>query len=127
MLAETPAFSGFSSNDIPATQRFYADTLGLRVTQEDDTLTLHLGNGANVLIYPKDDHQPATYTCLNFPVPDVDAAVDELTRRGVTFEHYGEEFDQDERGIMRGNGPTIAWFKDPVGNILSVIEGPGPS
>jgi catechol 2,3-dioxygenase-like lactoylglutathione lyase family enzyme len=127
MLADAPAFSGFSSNDISATQRFYADTLGVRVTQEDDMLTLHLGNGASVLVYPKDDHQPATYTCLNFPVPDVDAAVDELARRGVTFEHYGEEFGQDERGIMRGNGPAIAWFKDPVGNILSVIEGPGPS
>ena len=122
MLAQSPAFSGMSSNDIPATRRFYAETLGLRVTDDDDNLTLHLGNGAEVLVYPKEDHQPATYTCLNFPVPDVDAAVDELTRRGVTFEHYGPEFGQDERGIMRGNGPTIAWFKDPVGNILSVIE-----
>lgn len=122
MLAQSPAFSGFSSNDIPATRRFYAETLGLRVTEENDMLTLHLGGDATVLVYPKEDHQPATYTCLNFPVPDVDAVVDELTGRGVKFEHYGAEFGQDERGIMRDNGPTIAWFKDPAGNILSVIE-----
>ncbi len=122
MLARSPAFSGLSSNDIPATRRFYAETLGLEVTEENGNLTLHLGSGVQVLIYPKDDHQPASYTCLNFPVPDVDAAVDELLRRGVKFEHYGPEFGQDERGVMRGNGPTIAWFTDPAGNILSVIE-----
>jgi catechol 2,3-dioxygenase-like lactoylglutathione lyase family enzyme len=122
MLAQSPAFSGFSSNDIAGARRFYAETLGLEVTEDNGMLTLHLGSGASVLVYPKEDHQPATYTCLNFPVPDVDAAVDELTRRGVTFEHYGPDFGQDERGIMRGNGPTIAWFKDPAGNILSVIE-----
>ncbi len=125
MLSQSPAFTGFSSNDIPATRQFYADTLGIRVTEENDILSLHLDNGAEVIVYPKEDHQPATYTCLNFPVPDVDAAVDELTRRGVTFEQYGPEFGQDERGIMRDNGPTIAWFKDPVGNILSVIEQDG--
>lgn len=120
MLAQSPAYSGFSSDDIPGTRRFYTDVLGLEVTEENENLTLHLGSGATVLIYPKENHEPATYTCLNFPVPDVDAAVDELTRRGVRFEHYGPEFGQDERGIMRGNGPTIAWFKDPAGNILSV-------
>ncbi len=122
MLAQSPAFSGFSSNDIPATRRFYAEALGLDVGEEGDNLMLNLGGGAKVLIYPKEDHRPATYTCLNFPVPDVDAAVDALTHRGVTFEQYGPEFGQDQRGIMRGNGPTIAWFTDPVGNILSVIE-----
>jgi catechol 2,3-dioxygenase-like lactoylglutathione lyase family enzyme len=125
MLAQSPAFSGFSSNDIPATRRFYAETLGLDISEEGDNLTLNLAGGAKVLVYPKEDHQPATYTCLNFPVPDVDAAVDELTQRGVRFEHYGPEFGQDERGIMRDNGPTIAWFKDPVGNVLSVIEQEG--
>ena len=122
MLAQSPAFSGISSNDIPATRRFYAETLGLDVTEDDGMLTVRLGSGATVLVYQKDDHQPASYTCLNFPVPDVDAAVTELEGRGVKFEHYGPEFGQDERGIMRGNGPTIAWFTDPAGNILSVIE-----
>lgn len=122
MLAQSPAFGGFSSNDIPATKRFYADTLGLEVTEENGLLTLHLGGGGTVIVYPKDNHEPASYTCLNFPVPDIDAAVDELGRRGVTFEHYGAEFGQDERGIMRGNGPAIAWFTDPAGNILSVLE-----
>lgn len=122
MLAQSPAFAGFSSNDIPATKRFYAETLGLEVSEENGILTLRLGGGGTVIVYPKDDHQPASYTCLNFPVADIDAAVDELSRRGVTFERYGAEFGQDERGIMRGNGPAIAWFTDPVGNILSVLE-----
>ncbi len=122
MLAQSPAYQGFSSNDIPATRRFYAETLGLDVSEEEGILALRLGGGARAIIYPKDDHKPATYTCLNFPVPDVDAAVTELESRGVKFEHYGPEFGQDERGIMRDNGPTIAWFTDPVGNILSVIE-----
>ena len=88
-------------------------------------LELHLGSGAVVLVYPKDDHQPANYTILNFPVSDVDAAVDGLTKAGVTMEHYGADFGQDEKGISRGNGPTIAWFKDPSGNIIAVLdEGP---
>lgn len=123
MLAQSPAFAGLSTNDIPATKRFYAETLGLEVSEENGILTLRLGGGGTVIVYPKDDHQPASYTCLNFPVADIDAAVDELSRRGVTFERYGAEFGQDERGIMRGNGPAIAWFTDPVGNILSVLEG----
>ena len=97
-------------------------TLGLNVTEENGLLNLHLAGGKDVLIYPKENHKPATYTTLNFPVKDIDAAVDWLTARGVTFEQYGKDFDQDERGIMRDNGPSIAWFKDPAGNILSVID-----
>jgi len=122
MLKDSPAFSGFSSNDLPRAKEFYSQTLGLEVTEENGMLTLHLGGGKTVLIYPKDDHQPATYTTLNFPVKDIDAAVDELSRRGVEFERYGEDSGQDERGIARGYGPPIAWFKDPAGNILSVLQ-----
>ncbi|MCA1570544.1 MAG: VOC family protein [Chloroflexi bacterium] len=122
MLKDSQAFSGFSSNDIPKAKEFYSQTLGVDVGEENGMLTLTLGGGHNVLIYPKDDHQPATYTTLNFPVEDIDAAVDELTDRGVVFERYGEDAGQDERGISRGYGPPIAWFKDPAGNILSVIQ-----
>jgi len=125
MLKDSTAFSGFSTNDIPVTRDFYANTLGLHVTEENGMLTLHLAGGGSVLIYPKDDHEPAEYTCLNFPVADVDAAVDELVAKGVTFEHYGPEAGQDERGIAREYGPPIAWFKDPAGNILSVIQADG--
>jgi catechol 2,3-dioxygenase-like lactoylglutathione lyase family enzyme len=122
MLSDSPAYSGFSTNDIDASRRFYGDTLGLRVTEENGMLTVHLAGGRTVLIYPKDDHQPATYTTLNFPVRSIDAAVDELTTRGVEFERYGPDLAQDERGIMREWGPPIAWFRDPAGNVLSVIE-----
>ncbi len=125
MLTDSHAFSGFSTNDIESCRTFYADTLGLKVSDENGMLDLQLADGAHVLIYPKDDHQPATYTCLNFPVTDIDATVDALTKRGVTFERY-EGFEQDDRGVMRGNGPPIAWFTDPAGNILSVIEESGP-
>jgi catechol 2,3-dioxygenase-like lactoylglutathione lyase family enzyme len=123
MFKESKAFSGFSSNEIEASERFYGETLGLDVTAEMGGLGLHLAGGGEVFIYPKDDHQPATFTVLNFPVEDVEAAVDRLTAAGVTFERY-EGFDQDEKGIMRsdGEGPTIAWFKDPAGNILSVLQ-----
>lgn len=122
MLTDSQAFSGFSADDIQACRTFYADTLGLEVTDESGMLNLHLGGGANVLVYPKDDHQPATYTCLNFPVADIDATVGALVARGVTFLRY-EGMDQDERGIARGDeGPPIAWFTDPAGNILSVLE-----
>jgi catechol 2,3-dioxygenase-like lactoylglutathione lyase family enzyme len=114
------AFSGFSTNDIARAKEFYEQTLGLEVTEEEGMLTLHLG-GSNVLIYPKDNHEPATFTVLNLPVDNIDAAVDELTSRGIQFEHY-EGQGQDDRGIMREYGPPIAWFKDPAGNILSVIE-----
>jgi catechol 2,3-dioxygenase-like lactoylglutathione lyase family enzyme len=122
MLKDSPAFSGFSSDDLTKARDFYAQTLGVKVTEENGMLTLKLGGGQTVLIYPKDDHQPAAYTALNFPVKDIDAAVDELRGRGVEFERYGEGFGQDERGISRGMGPPIAWFRDPAGNILSLIQ-----
>ena len=121
MLRDSPAFSGFSANDIEAERRFYSETLGVTVEEENGMLNLHLGGGHNVLIYPKDDHQPATFTVLNFPVGDIDEAVDGLTAKGVTFERY-EGMGQDEKGIARQYPPPIAWFKDPAGNIVSGLE-----
>jgi predicted enzyme related to lactoylglutathione lyase len=122
MFRDSPAFSGFSTNDIDAARRFYGDTLGLDARMgEMGILELHLAGGGRVIVYPKDGHQPATYTVLNFPVADIDAAVDELSKAGVAMERY-EGMPQDDRGIMRGNGPDIAWFQDPAGNILSVIK-----
>jgi catechol 2,3-dioxygenase-like lactoylglutathione lyase family enzyme len=123
MLKDSKAFSGFSAGDIQMAEKFYSETLGLDVTESHDLLTLRLAGGNNVLIYPKSNHVPATFTVLNFPVQDVDLAVDELTKRGVRFENYDlPDLKTDEKGIMRGNGPTISWFKDPAGNILSVID-----
>jgi catechol 2,3-dioxygenase-like lactoylglutathione lyase family enzyme len=116
------AFSGFSVNDLAKAKEFYSNTLGLHV--EDDPAGLNLqmpGGGRGVLVYPKPDHQPATFTILNFEVDHIDVAVDDLTSRGVRFERY-EGLPADAKGIMRGNGPSIAWFKDPAGNILSVIQ-----
>ena len=124
MLADSPAFSGFAVPDVEAARRFYADTLGLRteVNQEmGGMLTLHLGGGTDVLVYPKPDHTPAGYTVLNFPVDDIDATVAELASRGVTFERY-PGMQQDENGVARGQGPAIAWFTDPAGNVLSVLQ-----
>jgi len=122
MFENTKAFSGFAVHDVAAARQFYGETLGLRVSDEHGMLTLHLAGGRDVLVYPKPDHAPATYTILNFPVDDIDAAVDELARRGVTFERY-DGFEQDEKGISRSDdGPPIAWFTDPAGNILSVLE-----
>ncbi len=121
MFKDSHAFSGFSSNDIPKAREFYTGTLGLDVTEENGMLTLHLAGGGSVLIYPKDDHQPASFTVLNFPVADIDQAVDALAKAGVQFERY-EGFGQDERGIARDNPPPIAWFKDPAGNIVSVLQ-----
>ena len=121
MLATSPAFSGFSTDDIATARAFYAGTLGLEVTEENGMLTLQLTGGGRVLIYPKDAHEPASYTVLNFPVDDIDAAVDELTAKGIAFEVY-EGSPQDARGIVREYGPPIAWFKDPAGNVLSVIQ-----
>lgn len=123
MLKDSKAFSGFSANDISKAKEFYAETLGLDVSEAHGLLTLRLGGGNNVLVYPKPNHVPATFTVLNFPVKDVDRAVDELRKRGVRFEIYDlPNLKTDDKGIMRGNGPTIAWFKDPAGNILSVID-----
>jgi predicted enzyme related to lactoylglutathione lyase len=123
MLGDSKAFSGFSANDIEKAKEFYGRTLGLKVSESNGLLTLHLAGGNNVLIYPKPNHTPAKFTVLNFPVDDVDQTVDELTKRGVRFEIYDlPDIKTDKKGIMRGNGPTIAWFKDPAGNILSVIE-----
>ena len=123
MLENSKAFSGFAAPDPGKVKEFYQETLGLKVTEEHGLLTLHLAGGNNVLIYPKSNHVPATFTVLNFPVDDVDLAVDELSRHGVRFEKYdGPVIKTDEKGIMRGNGPTIAWFKDPAGNVLSVLE-----
>lgn len=121
MLKDSRAYSGFSTNDVAATRAFYSDTLGVDVSEGDGMLTLRLGGGGRVLIYPKDDHRPADYTCLNFEVANIDEAVTDLASRGVSFERY-EGMEQDEKGIMRTYGPPIAWFKDPAGNIVSVIQ-----
>jgi len=126
MLKNSKAFSGFSAGDIPKVKEFYAETLGVNVSESHGVLTLRLAGGTNVLIYPKPNHVPATFTVLNFPVEDVDRAVDELKKRGVRFEQYNlPNLKTDEKGIMRENGPTIAWFKDPAGNILSIIDQTG--
>ena len=121
MLTNSKAFSGFAATDVEAAAKFYGDTLGLKTSIENGILTLHLAGDRPTIVYPKPDHEPANYTILNFPVDDVERAVDELTARGVQFDRY-EGFPQDEKGIMRGNGPDIAWFKDPSGNILSVLK-----
>ena len=123
MLTDSKAFSGFSVNDVSQARTFYADTLGLRVSEDNGMLTLHLAGDRDILVYPKDDHTPASFTILNFPVNDVEAAVDELTNRGVSFERYPDmEADMDEKGVFHGGGPLIAWFTDPAGNVLSVIQ-----
>jgi catechol 2,3-dioxygenase-like lactoylglutathione lyase family enzyme len=123
MLRDSKAFSTFAVDDVPAAERFYGETLGLGVAGEMGGLRLRLGTGAEVFVYPKADHTPASFTVLNFPVEDVEAAVDRLTAAGVRFEQYEGEIATDEKGIHRGGeGPTIAWFKDPAGNILSVLE-----
>jgi catechol 2,3-dioxygenase-like lactoylglutathione lyase family enzyme len=123
MLEKSKAFSGFAVPDIEKAKKFYGEMLGLKVSEDHGLLTLHLAGGNNVLIYPKPNHVPATFTVLNFPVDDVDRAVDELKKRGVPFEVYDlPDVKTDEKGIMRGKGPSIAWFKDPAGNILSVLE-----
>ena len=121
MLTDSKAFSGFSVDDMDAARAFYGETLGLETSEEHGLMTLHLAGDRGTLVYPKPDHQPASFTILNFPVQDIGRAVDELASRGVAFERY-EGFDQDERGIFRGGGPLIAWFRDPAGNVLSVIQ-----
>ncbi len=121
MLASSRAFSGFSVDDLHQARQFYGETLGLATSERYGLMTLHLHGDRDTLVYPKEDHVPATYTVLNFPVDDIEAAVDELTRRGVHFERYPGS-SQDEKGINRGEGPYIAWFKDPAGNVLSVLQ-----
>lgn len=123
MLGNSKAFPGFSVNDLQKAKEFYGRTLGLKVSESDEMLELQLGSGTNVLVYPKPNHSPATFTILNFPVDDVEQTVDALTKRGVRFEIYNEpDIKTDKKGIHRGEGPVIAWFKDPAGNILSVLE-----
>jgi catechol 2,3-dioxygenase-like lactoylglutathione lyase family enzyme len=123
MLSNSDAFSGFAVDDIDAARAFYADTLGLTVQLNDmGILDITLGSGAHVIAYAKADHEPAGFTILNFPVPDVEAAVDELNSRGVVTKIYDGEYGGDEKGISRGYGPEIAWFRDPAGNVLSVLS-----
>lgn len=121
MFTDTKAFSGFAVNDLQKAKQFYGETLGLRVSENYGLLTLHIAGGRDILVYPKEDHTPATYTILNFPVADIDKAADQLIERGVRFERY-ENLEADEKGIFRGGGPYIAWFTDPAGNILSVLQ-----
>jgi predicted enzyme related to lactoylglutathione lyase len=121
MFENTKAFSGFAVDDVEEAKRFYGETLGLKVTEEHGLLTLHIAGDRPTLIYPRPGHEPAAYTILNFPVDDIDAAVDALVERGIEILRY-EGMDQDERGVMRGGGPYIAWFTDPAGNILSVLQ-----
>lgn len=125
MLAHSNMFSGFAVDDIAAAKEFYGDTLGLEVTEADGMLHLHTTGGRDTLIYPKADHVPAGYTILNFPVDDIDAAVDELAVKGVEMARY-DGLQQDDKGILRGRaanrGPDIAWFTDPAGNVLSVLS-----
>jgi predicted enzyme related to lactoylglutathione lyase len=126
MLANAKATSGFAVDDVDAAKRFYSETLGVGVTvldEENGLLQLNLAGGRDALVYRKPDFEPATYTILNFEVDDVEAAVDDLSSRGVAFEQY-DGFEQDEKGIAHGPGPKIAWFKDPAGNILSVLQQP---
>jgi catechol 2,3-dioxygenase-like lactoylglutathione lyase family enzyme len=125
MFGQSQAFSGFSVDDVPKAKQFYGETLGLDVEEDHGMLVLHIAGGHDVLVYPKPDHTPATFTILNFPVDDIDDAVEELSGRGVAFQRY-EGFTQDEKGIARPpsseEGPPIAWFTDPAGNILAVLE-----
>jgi predicted enzyme related to lactoylglutathione lyase len=129
MFGQTKAFSGFSVDDLGKARQFYGETLGLPVEESGQgdmrMLTIKLGSGANVFVYPKDNHTPASFTILNFPVDDIDVAVDELTKRGVSLERYSA-FEHDAKGVVRGpgsEGPTaIAWFTDPAGNVLSVLQ-----
>jgi predicted enzyme related to lactoylglutathione lyase len=124
MFKHTKAFSGFSVDDLQKAKAFYQQTLELEVTEEPmGILTLHIDGGSKIIVYPKPNHEPATFTVLNFPAADVEKTVDELTGRGVQFEQYDfGKMKTDKKGIVRGFGPTIAWFKDPAGNIMSVLD-----
>ena len=123
MFKDTKAFSSVSVNDLSAAKSFYSEILGLKVDEMPEGLSIQLAGGGNVFLYPKPNHEPATFTVLNFMVDDVDKTVAELKKRGVQLEHYDlPDLKTDAQGIFRGNGPTIAWFKDPAGNILSVLH-----
>lgn len=123
MLNESKAFGSFSVDDIAKAKEFYSRALGLKVTEDEmDAVLLHLSGGNQVFLYPKPDHKAATFTVLNFPVPDIEQAVRFLNERGVRFEQYEGELKTDAKGIYRGEGPLIAWFKDPAGNILSIVQ-----
>ena len=124
MFANATAFSGFAVDDLDQARRFYTGVLGIKTSEQYGLMTLHLAGGRDTLVYPKSDFVPATYTILNFRVDDIDQAVSELSQRGVQFERYAGS-GQDERGINRAGGPYIAWFKDPAGNIVSVLEDQG--
>ncbi|MFC6015903.1 VOC family protein [Plantactinospora solaniradicis] len=121
MFSDTKAFSGFAVDDVAKAKEFYGGTLGLRVSEAYGMLHLHIAGSRDILVYPKPNHTPATYTILNFPVDDIDRVVDELTARGVRFERY-DGIGADEKGISRGQGPDIAWFTDPAGNVLAVLQ-----
>jgi predicted enzyme related to lactoylglutathione lyase len=122
MFKNTKAFSGFSVDDIGKAKEFYAETLGLDVEDMDGMLQLNINGGGHILIYPKPNHTPATFTILNFPVDDIDEAVDGLTARGIRFLHYDDPIKTDEKGVCRQGWPLIAWFEDPAGNILSILQ-----
>lgn len=128
MFKNTKAFSSFSVDDIQKAKEFYGQTLGLEVSAAEEGLELGIASGGEVFIYPKPNHTPASFTVLNFPVDNIEQTVDELTKLGVRFEHYGGDIKTDEKGIHRGAGagPNIAWFKDPAGNILSVLQNRKP-
>jgi catechol 2,3-dioxygenase-like lactoylglutathione lyase family enzyme len=121
MFANTKAFSGFAVDDVQKAREFYGETLGIKTSEQNGLLTLHLAGDRDTLAYPRPGHIPADYTILNFPVEDIDSAVEDLLARGVRFERY-DGFEQDEKGVFRGGGPYIAWFKDPAGNVLSVLQ-----
>jgi catechol 2,3-dioxygenase-like lactoylglutathione lyase family enzyme len=124
MFEHSKAYSGFAVDDLQKAREFYEETLGVKTSvldEENGLMSLHLADDRDTLVYQKPDYTPATYTILNFPVDDIDKAVDELAARGVRFERY-DAFEQDEKGIARGPGPYIAWFKDPAGNVLSVLQ-----
>ena len=123
MFKDNQAFSGFSVDDTAKAKEFYGQTLGMEISESNGILELKIANGSRVILYPKPNHIPATFTVLNFPVNDVEQAVDTLTQSGVQFEIYqSDDLTTDEKGIMRQGGPKIAWFKDPAGNILSILE-----
>jgi len=121
MFGTAKAFGSFAVDDLAAARKFYGETLGLQVSEEGGPLMLHLADNQRILVYPKPDHTPASFTVLNFQVTDIDRAVDDLAARGVRFERY-EAFDQDEKGVVREGGQSIAWFTDPAGNVVSVLQ-----